>query len=307
MVNSNLRGGTVLGAWLVLLGAICSSSKAVIIKLAYESGINAVSLLTLRMMVALPFFLLLGIRAWGRKPGRLSCRDWMLIALVGLLGYYLASLFDFIGLSYITAGLERLILFAYPTLVVLLARIFWQRPISPRQWVALGLTYAGIALALNGDLIIPEPMVLWTGALWVFLAALAYSLHLLGSERLLPRMGVMMFSSWAMVAASIGVFIHAGVNYQEVQLTGFPAELYGLVVLLAVITTILPPYLMSAGIQRLGAGNAAILGSIGPVSTLVLAWWLLEEHLSPIQILGAGIVLAGVVLIGYRGKRQKKI
>lgn len=295
----------VLGAWMVLLAAIFSSSKAVIIKLAYEFEINAVSLLTLRMMISLPVFLGIGIWALTRSEKTLRLKDWAQLFLVGLLGYYLAALFDFIGLQYITAGLERLILFSYPALVVLLARLFWKRKISIQQWMALGLTYLGIALALNGNIVIPEASILWTGAFWVFLCALAFSLHLLGSELLIPRMGVMMFSSWAMVFASLGVFTHALVNAESVQLVGHPIEVYQLSGLLAVVTTIIPPYLMSAGIQRLGVGNAAILGSVGPISTLVLAWWLLGETLSLQQMIGAAIVLAGVFLIGaQRSKSQ---
>lgn len=294
-----------LGGWMVLIGAIFSSSKAVIIKLAYEFDINAVSLLTLRMIISLPVFLVLGIWAMNRKPIKLQVADWGQLFVVGLLGYYLAALFDFIGLQYITAGLERLILFSYPALVLLLARAIWKRPISVKQWIALGLTYFGILLALNGNIVIPEPSILWTGAFWVFLCALAFALHLLGSQHLIPRMGVMMFSSWAMVFASLGVFAHAFVNSESVQLLGHPTEVYQLSGLLAVITTILPPYLMSGGIQRLGVGNAAILGSVGPVSTLILAWWLLKETLSIQQIIGAAIVLAGVLLIGAQRAKKK--
>lgn len=291
---------------MVLIGAIFSSSKAVIIKLAYGFDINAVSLLTLRMIISLPVFLVLGIWAMNRKPIPLRVADWGQLFVVGLLGYYLAALFDFIGLQYITAGLERLILFSYPALVLLLARAIWKRPISVNQWIALGLTYFGILLALNGNIVIPEPSILWTGAFWVFLCALAFALHLLGSQHLIPRMGVMMFSSWAMVFASLGVFTHALVNSESVQLLGHPTEVYQLSGLLAVITTILPPYLMSGGIQRLGVGNAAILGSIGPVSTLILAWWLLNETLSFQQIIGAAIVLAGVLLIGSQRRKTQQ-
>lgn len=305
MTNSSRKPSALaLGVWMVLIGAIFSSSKAVIIKLAYEFHINAVSLLTLRMIISLPVFLVLGIWALKRKPMKLRVSDWGQLFVVGLLGYYLAALFDFIGLQYITAGLERLILFSYPALVLLLARVIWKRPISVKQWIALGLTYFGILLALNGNIVIPEPSILWTGAFWVFLCALAFALHLLGSQHLIPRMGVMMFSSWAMVFASLGVFAHAFVNSDTVQLFGHPTEVYQLSGLLAVITTILPPYLMSGGIQRLGVGNAAILGSVGPVSTLILAWWLLEEKLSFQQIIGAVIVLSGVLLIG--SQRSKK-
>ncbi len=294
------------GVALVLAGSIFSSSKAVIIKLAYRHGIDASSLLTLRMLIALPFFLGLAFWSWQRTTVRPTPKEWGSLAVVGCLGYYLASLFDFIGLEYITAGLERLIVFAYPTLVVLLGWVIWRRKISAVQWLALVLTYAGILLALTGDVVIPEQRILWTGAFWVFLCALAYALHLLGSEWMLPRLGVMLFSSLAMLFAAAGVLLHALLQPNPVVLTGWPSELYQLAALLTVITTILPPYLMSAGIQRMGAGNAAILGSIGPVSTLVLAWWFLEEKLSVLQLAGAAIVLLGVGLVSYAGRKRKQ-
>lgn len=297
---------TWIGVALVLAGSIFSSSKAVIIKLAYQHGIDATSLLTLRMLIALPFFLGLAFWSWQRTTVRPTAKEWASLAVVGCLGYYLASLFDFIGLEYITAGLERLIVFAYPTLVVLLGWVIWKRKISAVQWLALLLTYSGILLALTGDVVIPEPRILWTGAFWVFLCALAYALHLLGSEWMLPRLGVMLFSSLAMLFAAAGVLLHALLQAKPVVLTGWPVELYQLATLLTVITTILPPYLMSAGIQRMGAGNAAILGSIGPVSTLVLAWWFLGERLSGVQLAGAAIVLLGVGLVSYAGRRRKQ-
>ncbi len=306
MKISSFSPGILTGVLMVLLGSIFSSAKAVIVKLAYVHDIDAISLLTLRMLIAMPVFLTMGIWAWRRSHYRLRIRDWAQLILVGLLGYYLASMFDFIGLQYITAGLERLIVFAYPTLVVILAWIIWKKPIGFNQRIALVLTYCGILLALSGDVVIPDPSMLWKGAFWVFLCALAYALHLLGSERLIPRLGVMMFSSWAMLAAALGVFTHALIQHESVKLLGHPTPLYQLAFLLAVITTIIPPYFMSAGIQRLGAGNAAILGSIGPVSTLILAWWLLGERLSHMQLLGAAIVLVGVAMIGYR-KRVPKV
>lgn len=305
MVNTPSFGNRmVLGAGLVLAGAIFSSSKAVIIKLAYAFDINAVSLLSLRMLYSFPVFLVIGIWAYLRYRPGLSDKEWGQLILVGLLGYYLAALFDFIGLQYITAGLERLIVFAYPTLVLLITRIIWNRSITQIQWAALILTYLGIFLAMFGDIEIPDPTALYLGAFWVFLCAFAYALHLIGSEFLLPKMGVAVFSSWAMVFASIGVFVHAWFNAETVQIFNHPKEVYQLAGLLAVITTVLPPYLMSAGISRLGVGNAAILGSVGPVSTLILAWWFLDESLSPLQMAGASVVMIGVFIIGAQKRRQ---
>ncbi|MEL6133105.1 MAG: DMT family transporter, partial [Bacteroidota bacterium] len=208
---------TLWGAIMVFIGAIGSSSKAVLAKLAYLYGIDAISLLAIRMLMVFPIFAAiawLSYRRLGRKP---AAKYYLQLLPIGLLGYYLASFLDFQGLQYVPAAIERLILFNYPTLVVLLSRLIFKTPIRPRQWVALALAYAGILIVLVGDVQLAQTDGLWKGGIWIFMAALCYSSYILGSHQLLPIFGVGYFTSLAMSIASVGVFIHSFINGTQVQ------------------------------------------------------------------------------------------
>jgi drug/metabolite transporter (DMT)-like permease len=291
------------GALLVFLSAVCFSSKAVIVKLAYHYPIDPVSLLTLRMFFSVPVFVLTGYfsrkAAAAANPEVLSRKDYFWLVIMGLVGYYLSSLFDFMGLQYITAGLERLILFVYPTLVVLLSALFLGKPISRNQFLALGLTYAGVLLVLVGDVHVESRANIIKGGLLVFTSAITYAAYLMGSGQLIPRFGTVRFTSYAMTLAAAGVFGHYLVAGQQ-SLLALPLPVYGYGFLMAMIATVAPAYLLSAGIQRVGAGNASIIASIGPISTIFLAYIFLGERVSLVQLLGTGIVLAGILLITLR-------
>ncbi len=287
-------------AALVLTGAVCFSSKAIFIKLAYRYDIDSVSLLSLRMLFSLPFFIAVAIWASRRgQPAPLSRRDYGKVFLTGVTGYYLASLFDFLGLQYISAGMERLVLFVYPTLVLLLSALLFRQPILPRQYLALALTYSGIGLAFaegarqspGGDYVL--------GASLVFISALCYALYLMYSGRLLPRVGTLRYNSLAMMAAALAVLIHHGIAHQW-ALSHYPAPVYGYALLMAVFATVLPSFLIAEGIRIIGAGNASIIGSVGPVSTIVLAYYFLGEGFGWYQWGGTLLVIAGVLLISLR-------
>jgi drug/metabolite transporter (DMT)-like permease len=299
----NLR--QVTGALMVFLSAVCFSSKAVIVKLAYQYPVDAVSLLTLRMFFAVPVFVLTGYFSQKASPAAhasvLTRKDYYWLVIMGLVGYYLSSLFDFMGLQYITAGLERLILFVYPTLVVLLSALFLGKPISRNQFLALVLTYAGVLLVLVGDVHVESRANMIRGGILVFISAITYATYLMGSGQLIPKFGTVRFTSYAMTLAALGVFGHylaAG----EQSLLALPLPVYGYSLLMAMVATVAPAYLLSAGIQRVGAGNASIIASIGPISTIFLAFIFLNERVSFVQLLGTGIVLAGILLITLRRK-----
>lgn len=298
----------LLAATLVFLGAVLVSSKAVIVKLAYRYEVDSVSLLALRMLFSLPFYLFIAYRAErrGRRQGlRLTRKQWLQIALYGFLGYYLASLLDFLGLQYVTAGLERLILFIYPTLVLLISAIFLGRRIQRIQYLAVLVTYAGIALAfLEGLRLEPEPNFL-LGSLLIFACALSFALYLIGSGHLLPRVGAWRYTAWAMIAAAVAILLHHGLFHQW-RLFHFPAPVYRLSILMAIFATVLPSFLISEGIRIMGASNAAIIGSVGPISTILLADIFLDEHMSPLQWVGAFIVIGGVMMITLRrGEKER--
>ncbi|MGV3503048.1 MAG: DMT family transporter [Adhaeribacter sp.] len=296
----------VMGALLIFLSAVCFSSKAVIVKLAYHYPVDAVSLLTLRMFFSVPVFVLTGYfsRRKNPAPAVLTRRDYCWLVIMGLVGYYLSSLFDFLGLQYITAGLERLILFIYPTLVVLLSALFLGKPITRSQVLALVLTYAGVLLVLLGDVHVESRANMLKGGLLVFISAFTYATYLMGSGQLIPRFGTVRFTSYAMTLAALGVFGHylaAG----EQSLLQLPLPVYGYAFLMAMVATVAPAYLLSAGIERVGAGNASIIASIGPISTIFLAYIFLGERVSLVQLLGTGIVLAGILLITLRKQQDR--
>jgi drug/metabolite transporter (DMT)-like permease len=293
----------VTGAFLVFLSAVCFSSKAVMVKLAYHYQVEAVTLLTLRMFFAVPVFALTAYfshRSSGAQtPGVLTRKDYCWLVVLGLVGYYLSSLFDFLGLQYITAGLERLILFVYPTLVLLLSALFLAKPIRRYQLLALVLTYAGVLLVLVGDVHAESRANMIKGGLFVFISAFTYAVYLMGSGQLIPKFGTVRFTSYAMTLAALGVFGHYLVAGQQ-SLLALPMPVYGYSLLMALVATVAPAYLLSAGIQRVGAGNAAIIASIGPISTILLAYLFLGERVSWVQLAGTGIVLAGILLITLR-------
>ncbi|WP_026462322.1 DMT family transporter [Adhaeribacter aquaticus] len=292
----------VLGAFMVFLSAVCFSSKAVIVKLAYQYHVDTISLLTLRMAFSVPVFVVTGFFSKsnkGAQSGSISSKDYGWLILMGFIGYYLSSLFDFLGLQYISAGLERLILFVYPTLVVLFSYLFLGKPIYPKQYIALGLTYAGVLLVLLGDVHVESRANIIKGGLLVFASAITYASYLMGSGQLIPKFGTVRFTSYAMTLAALGVFMHYLIAGEH-NIMALPTPVYWYSFLMAMVATVAPAYLLSEGIRLVGAGNASIIASIGPISTILLAYVFLDERISFIQMMGTLIVLAGILLITLR-------
>ncbi|HEB62826.1 MAG TPA: DMT family transporter, partial [Bacteroidetes bacterium] len=234
------------------------------------------------------------------KNNPLTKIDWAKIFFLGIAGYYLASLFDFLGLQYLTAGLERLILFTYPTFVVLLSLINGQK-ISKTIFIALPITYLGIAIAFWGSISFDNNTNLFLGASFIFLAAFLFALYIFGSGTMLKRVGTLRFTSIAMSAAAIAIITHHAVVHQ-LQLFHFQKEVYYLSLLMAIIATALPSFLVAEGIRIIGANRAAVIGSIGPISTIVLAYFFLGESFGSLEILGTILVISGVLLISLRKK-----
>lgn len=287
-----------IGLLLTLLGAVFFSCKAIVIKLAYQDyPVPSIVLLGLRMAFSLPFFL--GIGFWSSRgkaaAGGLTGRRFAVIVVLGIFGYYLASYTDFLGLRYLSAGMERIILFSYPTMVLVLQRIVFGTIITRTQVLATVTCYLGIALAFSGsDFSAGSNFALGAGL--VLLSAFLYSFYVIGSGRLTPVVGSVRFTSVALVAAALAVLAH--VFAAGHQLTGLPAGLYAYGLVLAVFCTVIPGYMVTAGIRRIGASDAAILGAVGPVATIGLEYAVLGETLNLAQGLGAVLVIGGVVLIG---------
>lgn len=290
----------LIGGALVFFGAIFFSAKAVLVKLAYQYEVESSSLLALRMLFSLPFYLLLAWYAGRRKERlRLNRKDWLQIITYGVVGYYLASLLDFYGLRYVSASMERLILFLYPTLVVLLSFFFWKKPVFKYQLIALVLTYIGIGMAFYEGLQLADSSNFALGAFLIFLCALTYAFYLIGSGELIPKLGTIRYTSLAMTMACLAVLLHNLIEHQW-DLMGFHPRVYQYAVLMAVLSTVIPSFMISGGIKLVGASNASIVGSVGPISTIVLAYIFLDERLGVLQIAGTVLVIGGVLLITLR-------
>ncbi|MDW3648286.1 MAG: DMT family transporter [Bacteroidia bacterium] len=296
------------GIFMALLGAVMFSTKAVFVKLAYQYEVDAISLLLFRMLFSLPIFLGIAIYL-SQKAGtyRPKGKDYWQIFALGILGYYLASLFDFLGLQYISASLERLVLFIYPTIVVLIGVFFFREKLSWQQIIALILTYIGIMIVFFGNVEIGSKKDLYTGGALILGSALCYALYLAGSGRLLPKMGTWVFTSYALTVSSSAVIIHYLIYNQGFASLDFPWQVYMYAALMASFSTVIPTFLVSEGIRLIGASNAAIVGSSGPISTIILAYIFLGERLSMVQIMGGVLVLGGVLFISLQQKKKQAL
>lgn len=292
---------------LVFAGAIGYSSKAIFIKLAYQYGADSVSLVALRMVFSLPFFLLAATYSQKQRQAsdfQLNKRQWGQIIVLGLLGYYIASLFDFWSLQYLTASLGRLILFTYPTLVLLLSALFLKRRIGWGEAAAVLLSYLGIALAFSQSVELAQGAFFWRGVALSFGCALAFAIYLMGSGEFLPKMGTLRYNSLTMSIACFAIIIHHGIQHHW-ALFHFPTPVYWYCFGMAMLATVLPSFMVAEGIRRLGAGPASIISSVGPISTIMLASVFLGESFGLWQWLGAVLVISGVLLLSWwKGKKS---
>ena len=289
-----------LGLLCAVLAAVGFSFKAILVKLAYRYGVDAETLLALRLAFSLPFFLGMAWIGVNRAASPLTPRDWGWLFGLGLLGYYLASYLDFLGLRSIGAALERLILFVYPTLVVLLSALWLGQPLTRRTLGALALCYAGIALAVAHDLrLAGTARDLALGGSLVFGSALSYALYLLGSGRIVGRLGAVRVTAFASLIAC-GLGIGQFLLLRPLAALAQPGPVYGLALAMALFSTVLPVWAVAEAIRRIGAGPVALTGSLGPIATLLLAWLLLDETLGVGQLAGAALVITGVMVIARR-------
>ncbi|MGQ0700517.1 MAG: DMT family transporter [Panacagrimonas sp.] len=299
------RAPYLTGLGLAALGAIFFSAKAIVAKLLYRHGIDAVTLIALRMLLAAPFFALAAAWTWRNAP-RLSRGDLARIAGLGFIGYYGSSMLDFMGLQYITAGLERLILFLTPTFVLLLGIFVFKRRVTGGQWLAMGFAYAGIVLVFWHDVSLGSDKVV-LGAGCVFGAAVLYAIYLLYSGELVQRIGTLRLVALAMSVSSVASIGQYALLRPISTLFEQEPSVWSLSFVNATLCTVLPVLLTMFGVARVGAGNAAQAGMIGPVSTLLLGWWLLGEPLTVLQLAGTALVMTGIFLLSVRRPVQAPI
>ena len=216
----------------------------------------------------------------------------------------MASYFDFLGLNYIKAGLERIILFVYPTIVVLLGYLFFKEKLMRPQAVAIGITYIGVLITFWSEVDFSGNKTLRGGFL-VLLSAITYASYLVGSGWLIPKYGVLRFTCYAMIVSTICVVVHYSFN-GDWGLWNFPSIVYMYAILMAIVSTLIPSFLVSESIKTLGASNFSILGSLGPVSTIILAYIFLGEQLTYLQLLGMLVVIGGVSYLSLKGKSREE-
>ncbi|HEV3239671.1 MAG TPA: DMT family transporter [Casimicrobiaceae bacterium] len=303
------RGEQWIGPALAVVGVLGFSFKAILIKLAYAwTPIDAVTLLALRMLYATPFFALMAFFATARRRTvAIGKGDWGRIVWLGFIGYYLASLVDFMGLQYVTAALERLMLYLYPTLVVVLSALLYRQRITGRILLALTLSYAGILLVFVRELSFAgDPRVLWTGGALVFASSFFYALYLVGAGPVIARLGTLRFIALAMLVSAGFVFVQF-LATRPLQALAAPLRIQLLSLTMAIFSTVLPTYLIAEAIKRIGANRTSLVGSLGPVFTIWLGWMILDEPVHWIQLVGAALVLGGVALVSVRSARERAL
>lgn len=291
-----------LGLWLAIVGAIAFSGKAIFVKLIYRHHIDPVTLIMLRMLLSLPMFLAMAWWASRQTHARanpLTRADILPIAGLGFIGYYLASYLDFLGLQYVTASLERLILYLNPTLVMVLSWVLFRKTVGLQRMLAMAVSYAGV-LVVFGHEVSLEGADVALGVALVFASALVYALYLIYSGQVVKRIGSMRLVGLASTVAcafSIAQFVVV----QPMAVSDIPAAVWWLSLANAVFCTVTPVLLVMMAIERVGAGLAAQAGMVGPMSTILMGVLILGEPFNQWVIVGTALVLAGVYMVSRLG------
>lgn len=296
-VVPTIRPAALGGLAIAIGGAVLFSTKAIVAKLLYRYHIDAVTLIAFRMLFSLPVFA--AVAVWKMRTGPpLAVRDRWRLAGLGLIGYYLSSYLDFLGLQYISVGLERLILFLTPTFVLLITALVFKRRIGRAEWIALALSYCGIVLVFAHDLKGGGGSTV-TGSLLVLGSAACYAAYLLGTGEMVRRIGSLRLVAYAMCVSSAACIAQFFILRPASMLVQ-PLPVYGLSLVNGIFCTIFPVFMTMAAVQRIGATTASQAGMIGPVSTLFLGWALLGEPITTVQLAGTGLVLGGIYLLSKK-------
>lgn len=279
--------------------ALLFSCKPIIIKWAYSYGIDALSLMLLRMALALPVYLLIGAIIIRKQKNGFSIKHWASASFIGLFGYYLATFLDLKGLELANAQLERIILYAYPTMVVVLGAVIFKHKVAKRQVGALALCYTGIFCIFLQDLTLQGDQVI-QGSLLILLSAVSYAIYMLFSKQHIDRFGSLLFTCISMSSATLATIIHSTIQLSVLSDKGhvstweFSNELVAIVLLLAFAATVIPSFMISEAVKRIGPANAALTGTVGPIMTSILAVVLLGEIFTLYHGLGMVLVILGV-------------
>lgn len=296
-IEPTARQAFLTGLAIAVVGAILFSAKAIVAKLIYRYPVDAVTLIAFRMIFSLPFFL--AVAVWkARAATPLTSVERAQIVVLGLLGYYLASFLDFLGLQHISAGLERLVLFLTPSFVLLISFAFMKKRVTRLEWMALGISYLGTVLVFIHDARLGGANVMLGGVL-VLGSAVSYAFYLLFSGEMVRRVGAMRLVAYAMCVSSVAC-IGQFLLLRPISMLQQPMAVYGLSLVNAVFCTVLPVFLTMIAVARIGASTTSQAGMVGPVSTLFLGAVVLGEPVTAIQLAGTALVLAGIYLLSKR-------
>jgi drug/metabolite transporter (DMT)-like permease len=288
------------GIAFALVGVLAFSFRPILIKLSYGAHpVSPVTLLFLRMTLSLPFFLVIGWWLRNQEP-RLTRRDWGAIIGLGFLGYYAASFLDFLGLQYVGAGVGRLILFLYPTMVLTLSFFFLHKTPTRREVTALVMSYAGIALVVSDQVDTSgEGRLFLFGVLLVFASALCYAVYLVAGTQVVKRIGSMRFTAYSMAVATMPALAQFFL-LEPASALALPANVWTYAIILATVSTVLPLFLQAEALRRIGATEFALVGAVSPVSVAVMSALGLGEPFGLPQVAGAALVIGGVLLVSLK-------
>jgi drug/metabolite transporter (DMT)-like permease len=291
--TSRVPGGTAL----VVIAALLFACKGTLIKYVYTLGASVADVMILRLLFSTPVYLWVAIKHWPDRYRRPLNRQWLGVMLSGICGYYVASYFDMLGLQTVSAGLERIILYAYPAFVVIFSAILFKKPLSAWLLFYIGISYVGLFLVFYAD-IRAQPSTSMTaiiqGSLLVLLSAVAFAGYVIGSEHYMRIMSSALFTAMSMLAASAAMSLHYSLFNSPAHLLTLSSAVYGWCLLTAIAFTVLPAFMMSAGIRKIGSAKAGGIGMVGPLATLVIAAAVLGETITPLQLIGFLVVVFGI-------------
>jgi drug/metabolite transporter (DMT)-like permease len=284
------------GALLVGAAALLFAAKGTLIKFIYGLGATVADVMILRLLFSMPIYLWVGFR-YLPAATRYTPRQWLGVVLCGVCGYYVSSFFDMLGLQTVSAGLERIILYTYPAFVVLLSVWLLRKPVSLPVCLCIAVIYCGLLMVFYAD-VRAQPVEsiadVTRGAIYVLISALTFAGYVIGSEHSMRTFSSALFTAAAMVSAGIAMAVHYALFNSLDHLAQLSLQVYGWCAVTAVVFTVLPSFMMSAGVRRIGSARAGAIGMIGPVATVLIAAGILGEQVSALQIAGLAVVLGGV-------------
>jgi drug/metabolite transporter (DMT)-like permease len=293
----------LIGVALAAAGAIAFSLRAIFVKLAYEDMSDPVTLLALRMIFSLPFLAVAAAlhRRSSATAAPITRRDALALAALGFIGYYLSSFLDMIGLQYVAAGIGRLLLFLYPTIVVIISALVLGKRISRREVAALLITYAGVALVVSGQYGKPSPD-FWLGATLVMASAVTFSIYLVGSGEVVAKLGSIRFTTYATAAASVYCIVQFFL-LRPLSALALPLRVYELVIAMALFSTVMPLFMMAEALRRIGASRVAMISALGPAATVVSGYLGLDERMTLLQTIGGVLIVSGVLIVASHARK----